>query len=57
MNKNAWLKYSETVEEEMHLQFAKITDEIFHEILSKLPVREFERRTFNMKRFLKNGYL
>jgi len=31
--------------------------EIFHEILSKLPVREFERRTFNMKRFLKNGYL
>ncbi|AJF62299.1 MAG: hypothetical protein QT11_C0001G0143 [archaeon GW2011_AR20] len=27
MNKNAWLKYSETVEEEMHLQFAKITDE------------------------------
>jgi len=27
MNKSAWLKYSEAVEEEMHLQFAKITDE------------------------------
>ncbi len=31
--------------------------EIFSETISKLPMREYEKRTFNLKRFLKNEHL
>ena len=31
--------------------------EIFHETISKLPMNEFERRTFSLKKFLQNEHL
>ena len=31
--------------------------EIFHETLLKLPMQEFEKRTFNLKKFLQNEHL
>lgn len=32
-------------------------EQAFHETFSKLPMREYERRTFSIKRFLKNEHL
>lgn len=31
--------------------------EIFSQTISRLPIEEFEKRTFNLKRFLKNEHL
>ncbi len=31
--------------------------EIFHETISKLPMHEFEKRTFSLKKFLENEHI
>lgn len=31
--------------------------EIFHETFLKLPMQEFEKRTFSLKKFLKNEHI
>jgi hypothetical protein len=31
--------------------------EIFSQTISKLPTEEFEKRTFSLKKFIKNEYL
>jgi hypothetical protein len=31
--------------------------DIFHDTISGLPMQEFEKRTFNLKRYLKNEYI
>lgn len=29
----------------------------FHEVLNKLPVNEYEKRTFNLKRWMKDEHI
>lgn len=35
----------------------RLINNIFSEKISTLPIDEFERRTFSLKRFLKNEYI
>jgi len=35
----------------------KMDNETFRKVISSLPVKDYERRIFNLNRFIENGHL